>query len=104
MSPKKPPPTPPVEPVKPRLLGRPEAATSLGIGMTKMKQLLREGEIEHVVIGRRVLIEPTALDRYVADLERRRGAQTNGNGNGVRARSHTSRSTSGRRQQRSSGK
>ena len=72
----------PAAPVAPRLLTRAEAALALRIGITNFKQLVKTGTIAHVTIGRRVLIEPAALDDYVDRLR----AEQNGNGRTNRGR------------------
>ena len=46
----------------------PDAARALGIGRTKLFQLIGDGEIETVTIGRRVLIPADALRDYVQRL------------------------------------
>lgn len=45
-----------------------DAADRLGVGLTTIKQLIRDGEIETVRIGRRRLIAATVLEAYVAKL------------------------------------
>jgi len=64
--------------VEPRLVTRVAAAHALGIGITKFKELVAAGEIEHVEIGRRILIPVSAVDAYVEQLR----AVQSGNGNG----------------------
>jgi excisionase family DNA binding protein len=49
----------------------PDAARALRIGRTKLFQLIGDGEIETVKIGRRVLIPADALDEYVQRLRSR---------------------------------
>ena len=46
-----------------------EAAASLGIGTTKMKSMLRDGEIRSVKIGRLRRITASSLKEYVVLLE-----------------------------------
>lgn len=46
-----------------------EAAASLGIGVTKMKDLLRYGELRSVKIGRLRRITASSLREYVVLLE-----------------------------------
>jgi excisionase family DNA binding protein len=46
-----------------------EAAASLGIGVTKAKQLLREGDLRSVKIGRLRRITASSLKEYVVLLE-----------------------------------
>lgn len=50
------------------LLTKPEAAASLGIGLTKMKELIASGEIRVLKIGRVVRIEPEEIQRYISRL------------------------------------
>lgn len=57
-----------------RLLRPEEAADRLGISRTKIYALLRRGEIRSVKIDGLRRISTTALEDYVADLERRVGA------------------------------
>ena len=49
-----------------------EAAKALGIGLSKMAELIADGEIPSFKIGRRRLIRPLALEDWV----RRREAET----------------------------
>ena len=53
---------------EPRLISIPLAAKSLGIGLTRMRELVNAGKIESVYIFSRRLIPTTALDSYVAWL------------------------------------
>lgn len=46
-----------------------EAAASLGIGVTKAKQLLRDGDLRSVKIGRLRRITSSSLKEYVVLLE-----------------------------------
>jgi excisionase family DNA binding protein len=52
------------------LLAPGEAAVLLGIGKTKLYELLAAGEIESVLIGRCRRIPRPALDDYVVRLRR----------------------------------
>jgi excisionase family DNA binding protein len=52
-----------------RLLLTPtEAAEALGIGRSKLYELMRAGHVESVLIGAARRIPKDALERYVADL------------------------------------
>lgn len=46
-----------------------EAAASLGVGVTKMKDLLRHGELRSVKIGRLRRVTASSLREYVVLLE-----------------------------------
>ncbi len=52
----------------PLLLGVPDARRVLGIGSTCMNELLRDGTVRSVMIGRRRLIPVSALQDYVGQL------------------------------------
>lgn len=58
---------PPVS--KPVLVSVPEAARRLGIGVSKLKELVAEGEIRSVKIGRRRLFRPRHLEAYADELD-----------------------------------
>jgi excisionase family DNA binding protein len=45
-----------------------EAARLLGIGITKLRELMIEGKLKPVRIDRRVLIPDSEIRRFVADL------------------------------------
>lgn len=47
------------------LYTREEAAAALGIGLTKMKELIRSGEVRSIKIGRLRRITATSLNDYV---------------------------------------
>ncbi len=47
------------------LLTREEAAAALGIGLTKMKELLADGVIVSIKIGRLRRIKKTSLQEYI---------------------------------------
>jgi len=47
-----------------------EAADILGIGRTNVYALLKTGKLQSVRIGGRRLIPRTALEQFVADLEK----------------------------------
>ncbi len=58
-----------------QLLYKPEAAAAqLGIGRSKMFQLMAEGLIETVQIGRSRRVPAAALENYVARLREESGA------------------------------
>lgn len=46
-----------------------EAAEALGIGLSKLEQLVADGEIKSLKIGRRRLIRPLALEDWVRERE-----------------------------------
>jgi excisionase family DNA binding protein len=50
------------------LLDVPAAARSLGVGRTTVFQLIRDGRLESVLIGRRRLIPIASIEAYVARL------------------------------------
>jgi excisionase family DNA binding protein len=54
--------------VEPRLVDRQAAAAALGIGLTKLRELIRRGELRQVTIDGRCLVPVAELDRYVAEL------------------------------------
>ena len=74
-----------------------EAARRIGIGRTKMYELLGQNEIESVAVGRRRLVPTTALDEYVQRLraqdrdERRLAHETNVAGAAAQGASRASR-------------
>ena len=52
----------------PRLLySRREAIDILGIGLTTLDTLLREGDLTRIKIGRRSLVTNESIRRYIAD-------------------------------------
>jgi excisionase family DNA binding protein len=51
---------------RPLLLSREEASKSLGIGRTRYQQLIAEGKIGEVKIGRRRLVSAAELERFIA--------------------------------------
>ena len=63
-------------PLFPALLTVAEAARRLGIGCTKTKALIGEGQIGSVTIGRRRLVPVAAIDAYVAELVDRQGRRS----------------------------
>jgi excisionase family DNA binding protein len=52
----------------PILLQIPEAAASLGLGKTKFWELVHDGRIEVVRIGRRALVARSELERFAESL------------------------------------
>lgn len=56
------------EPPSRMLYSLQEAASQLGIGMTKLAELLRNEEIQSVCIGKRRLVRHEALLNYVDQL------------------------------------
>lgn len=59
----------------PLLLPIPDGCEVIGVGRSKMYELIAEGQIETVTIGSRRLIPATALEAYAARLiERQRNA------------------------------
>lgn len=49
----------------PRLLSQHEAATYLGISYWMLRDLTFRGEVPHVKIGRRILVDRLDLDAYL---------------------------------------
>jgi excisionase family DNA binding protein len=47
------------------LLGLKEAAESVGLSHWTLRQYVREGKVKAVRLGRRVLIEPSELERLI---------------------------------------
>jgi excisionase family DNA binding protein len=52
----------------PLLYSKKDAARTLGIGITKLRELVLAGKLKPVHIGDRFLIPASELERYVADL------------------------------------
>jgi excisionase family DNA binding protein len=52
-------------PTGPVMIPVPEAATRLGIGVTKVKELIAAGRLASVLVGRRRLVPVAALDDFV---------------------------------------
>ena len=50
------------------LYNKGDAARQLGIGITKLRELVLAGKLKQVHIGDRVLIPASELERYVAEL------------------------------------
>lgn len=57
-----------VPPLAPRLLSVPEAARLLGIGRTTVYELISNGELETVKIGRSTRVPLDAVDAFVMGL------------------------------------
>jgi excisionase family DNA binding protein len=53
------------------LLDAPAAAAALSISPRKLWQLTKDGQLPHLRIGRRVLYDPAALQRWIADQQER---------------------------------
>ena len=45
-----------------------DAATSLGVGRTKIYELIADGQIELVKIGRKSLVPKASLEQFVSKL------------------------------------
>lgn len=56
--------------VEPRLMSIPLAAESLGIGLTRMRELVNAGKVESVYIFSRRLVVTSSLDSFVEHLRR----------------------------------
>jgi excisionase family DNA binding protein len=57
----------------PRLLSQQEAAAYLGISYWTLRDLTFRGEVPHVKIGRRILIDRLDLDAYLEQSKTRQG-------------------------------
>ena len=55
-------------PVRPGALSFPGAAAYIGVGLTKFKELVRDGHVRAVHIGRRAVAPVDELDRYLRRL------------------------------------
>jgi excisionase family DNA binding protein len=53
----------------PKLMSVPEAAAELRVGRSKMWQLVWDGTIESVFVGRQRRVVAAALDRYIKSLQ-----------------------------------
>ncbi len=53
---------------RPHLWSQADAARQLGIGLTKLRELVIAGSLKRVKIGDRSLIPDAEIRRYVADL------------------------------------
>ena len=56
--------------IQPRLLVAKDAATYLGIGVWAMRQLHWGGTLRGIFVGRRLLFDKLALDKYIDGLVR----------------------------------
>ena len=56
---------PPPNGLTPRLLSQQEAASYLGISYWTLRDLTFRGEVPHVKIGRRILVDRLDLDAYL---------------------------------------
>ncbi|MDR4469549.1 MAG: helix-turn-helix domain-containing protein [Nitrospira sp.] len=61
-------------PIVPRLLSQREAATYLGISYWTLRDLTFRGEIPHVKIRRRILVDRLDLDAYLDRMKVRSGS------------------------------
>ncbi len=64
---------PKASPVVPRLLSQREAATYLGISYWTLRDLTFRGEIPHVKIRRRILVDRVDLETYLDRMKVRSG-------------------------------
>ena len=64
---------PQASPITPRLLSQREAATYLGISYWTLRDLTFQGEIPHVKIRRRILVDRLDLDAYLDRMKVRSG-------------------------------
>ena len=53
---------------KPRLLAIKQAIFELGIGRTAIYELIKDGKLKTVVIGRRRLVPAEAIEEFIASL------------------------------------
>ena len=58
----------------PRLLSQQEAAAYLGISYWTLRDLTFRGEVPHVKIGRRILVDRLDLDAYLDRVKIREGS------------------------------
>ena len=58
---------PPIKPANPRLVSRREAAGHLGVGFRQLDELIRDGVLRAIRIGRFVKIPTAELDRFIAE-------------------------------------
>jgi len=56
----------------PMLLNVPSASRELNVGYSTLRKWIKEGRVPIVRLGRRVLVRPEALQRFVREAERRR--------------------------------
>lgn len=64
---------PQTSPITPRLLSQRESATYLGISYWTLRDLTFRGEIPHVKIRRRILVDRLDLDAYLDGMKVRSG-------------------------------
>lgn len=64
---------PPPNGLPPRLLSQHEAAAYLGISYWTLRDLTFRGEVPHVKIGRRILVDRLDLDAYLDRVKIRQG-------------------------------
>ena len=64
---------PPPNGLTPRLLSQHEAAAYLGISYWTLRDLTFRGEVLHVKIGRRILVDRLDLDAYLDRVKIRSG-------------------------------
>ena len=57
------------------LLSITQAADSLNLGRTKFLELVYSGEIPSLVIGRRRLINPSAITAFISRLQEEQGQE-----------------------------
>jgi excisionase family DNA binding protein len=60
--------------LQPRLLSQKEAAAYLGVSYWTLRDLLFQGEIPHVRLKRRVLVDRLDLDTYIDRHKTSRGS------------------------------
>ena len=53
----------------PVMLSIPQAAKQLGVGTTKLKQLIASGQLKSVTLGRRRLVPSVALEAFATDWQ-----------------------------------
>ena len=51
-----------------KLLAIPEVKERLAIGRTKVLELIEEGRLQKVKIGRRALVTRSSVDRYIVEI------------------------------------
>lgn len=61
---------PPTQPLRPLLVPLPEAGQVLGVGRTTVYELVRDGRLATVRLGRRRLVPASALVALVEELQR----------------------------------
>lgn len=58
---------------QPIMIGINEAASSMGLGITTIKRLVREGKLHPIKVGRRTLLHVQELQGWAEDLARQAG-------------------------------